>query len=379
LFAAISVSLHGASPAGPGASPSPDHGRIVGALSCQSSLCHGGASPSRYQYTIWYHNDRHSQAYAALVSSYGVNMAKALGIASPTTDVTCAACHAPLALPGADVARTADVTEGVSCEVCHNGAASWLRSHTRADYTYANRVTAGLADLRDTFVRANTCVQCHQAIDPKLIHAGHPALTFELDGQTASEPRHWKEKSDWFGAKAWLVGQAVALRDISAQIDHSAAPLDDQSKGELTRQQDALLWLLHQVPNAGSAGPPDSGAGAWSAGFAKSISDQAWSMAMSDQALVALAGTADSFLDAKVDAVDQHARAERLVLALDRLFKATHPLPASDNSPPAEKPQPLPGEAELTALFQAVDAPQFDPKSFSSCLHKFADIVVPGK
>jgi hypothetical protein len=227
-------------------------------------------------------------------------------------------------------------------------------------------------------------VQCHQSIDPKLIHAGHPALTFELDGQTASEPRHWKEKADWFGAKAWLVGQAVALRDISGQIDHATTPLSDGDKAALTTQQQALYWLLQRAnvfktPASPDASETAAAVGAWSGQAAQAYSHMEWTMALSDQALVALAGTADSFVDSKVDAGDQHARAERLVLALDRLFKATHPLPAPDPAKPAEKPQPLPGEAELTALFQAVDAPQFDPKSFSSSLHKFAEIVVPGK
>jgi Cytochrome c554 and c-prime len=368
IIVSVSIgSVHGTATVTPSAFPSQEHARFVGAVTCQSSMCHGGASPSRDQFTIWSHNDLHSRAYASLVSAYGVNMARALHIESPTTDVTCVRCHAPLAMPGADLAPTADMTEGVTCEACHNGAAAWLRGHTRPDWTYADRVHAGMSDMRNALVRANTCVECHQTIDPKLLAAGHPKLTFELDGQAASEPRHWMEKSTWFGAKAWLVGQAVALRDVSEQIrKESATPAT-------AADQKALLWLLQQVPSLNGASPtadqPDAVA-AWSNETAKKISDTPWNAGRNGLILAALAGTSDSFRDAAVGASDQAARATRLVLALDRLFKATHPKPAT-----ADAPLP-PGEPELSALFDEVqDAKAFDSGKFASDLRKFADVV----
>ena len=373
IFVAVSTSLLGAPPPSPVPTTLPLQGHVVGALSCQSSMCHGGASPARYQYTIWYHNDRHSQAYAALVSSYGVNMAKSLGVASPATDITCTSCHAPLAVKGVDLSKTADVTEGVSCEVCHNGAGSWLRSHTRPDYTYKDRVASGLADLRTTLTRANTCVQCHQVIDPNLIAHGHPALTFELDGQTASEPRHWQEKADWFGAKAWLVGQLVAYREISkGQTQGSDQSRTETQQKALLLKQRALLWLLFTVPavTAPTSTLTPAGLGYWSEQMAHTISDRQWDSNKSQATLAALAGTSNDFLDTKIDAPEQHARAERLVLALDRLFKAVHP----QTKPDAPS---LPGDAELTALFDAVNSANFDPKAFSDSLRKFADMVTP--
>jgi hypothetical protein len=185
-------------------------------------MCHGGASPSRDQFTIWSRQDFHSRAYATLVTARSVRIAETLGIVSATESARCTTCHAPFAsLPQARLASTINVTEGVSCESCHNGAEAWLRSHTRPDWTYADRIHAGLRDLRSAYVRANTCVACHQVIDPALVKAGHPELIFELDGLTASEPRHWQEKADWFGPKAWLVGQAVALREMSLCLARS--------------------------------------------------------------------------------------------------------------------------------------------------------------
>jgi hypothetical protein len=353
--------------------PTGEHARYVGVLTCQSSMCHGGASPLRCQYAIWSHDDAHARAYATLVSDYGINIAKVAGIASPTTDARCVTCHAPLALPGADLAPTANAIEGVTCESCHNSAADWLRSHTRPDYTYADRVHAGLRDLRDAYVRADTCVKCHQVIAPDLIKAGHPTLTFELDGQTASEPRHWMEKDSWFGAKAWLVGQAVALAQISEDIRNN------NPDPRVAADQEALVWLLHQVPGvAGDNLTPDrlAAVSAWSNELAKTISGQNWSDARTRVTLAALAGSSDSFRDGNVAQAEQAARAQRLVLALDRLLKATRPQPPSDpTKPPAPQP-PLPGETELATLFNDVQDPTaFDPKAFAESLQKFATAI----
>src|SRR5476649_2280694 len=99
-----------------------------------------------------------------------------------------------------------------------------------------------MRDLRNAYVRANTCVACHQVLDADILKAGHPELIFELDGQTASEPRHWKEKEAWFGPNAWLVGQAVALREISMQLSK-----DDADNSSLAAQQRTLVWLMSHV------------------------------------------------------------------------------------------------------------------------------------
>jgi hypothetical protein len=345
------------------ATPTPDNVRYVGAVTCQSSMCHGGASPSRDQFTIWAHQDFHSRAYATLVTARSERMAESLGITSATESARCTICHAPMAdIPAADLASTATPTEGVSCESCHNGAAAWLRGHTRPDWTYADRIHAGLRDLRNAYVRANTCVACHQALDPAILNAGHPELIFEMDGQAASEPRHWTEKETWFGPKAWLVGQAVALRDICRQI--SLQGTDDHS---LIAQQNALVWLLEQVPGVSAntvAKDQSAATAAWSNQLGQTISDQDWSPTKSTDALAALAGTSNSFLDNTVPLVDRELRAERLVLGLDRLFKALH------------KDESAPGQTELSELFDAVqDRAQFNPTHFSSLLQNFAEAI----
>jgi hypothetical protein len=342
--------------------PKQENARFVGAAGCLSSMCHGGASPARNQYTIWSQADFHSRAYATLVTARSTRIAEGLGIASASESARCTTCHAPLAdVPADHLASTANPSEGVSCESCHNGASTWLRSHTRYDYTYADRLHAGLRDLRSAYVRAETCVACHQVIDPALLKAGHPELIFELDGQTASEPRHWTEKPDWAGPKAWLVGQAIALREISKQLAKTPDP-------DLQGQEKVLIWLLEHVLSndlsfAGVTG--DSAFAAWSNNTAHLISGQEWNSTKSTHALAALAGTSTTFTDATVPVAERELRAERLVLGLDRLFKSLHPDSAT-----------APGHAELAALFAAVqDRNQFDPASFSKALQKFADAI----
>ena len=189
--------LRGATATSPSVSPAQDNLRCIGAVTCQSSMCHGGASPSRDQFTIWSREDFHFRAYATLVTARSVRIAESLGLASATDSNRCTTCHAPFAaLPPGHLTSTANATEGVSCETCHNSAAAWLRGHTRPDWTYADRIDAGMRDLRSAYIRANTCVACHQVIDLALLKAGHPELIFELDGQDASEPRHWREKEE---------------------------------------------------------------------------------------------------------------------------------------------------------------------------------------
>jgi Cytochrome c554 and c-prime len=365
IFSFCPPFLRGAIAANPVVSPTQDNVRYVGSVTCQSSMCHGGASPSRDQFTIWSHEDFHSRAYATLVTARSARIAESLGIASATESAHCTTCHAPLAdVPPGHLASTTAVTEGVSCESCHNGAASWLRGHTRPDWTYADRLHAGMRDLRSAYVRANTCVACHQVLDPALAKAGHPELIFELDGQAASEPRHWTEKADWFGPKAWLVGQAVALREVSRQAEATG-------DSNLFAQQNALVWLLEQVPGVGPSYAGKTGTGGmapWSNQVAQAISGQNWSSAKTSDAVAALAATSGSFTDNKIPLAERELRAERLVLGLDRLFRPLHPEPSA------------PGQAELSALFDAVqDHAQFNAQTFASLLQKFADVVTPKK
>ncbi len=349
------------------------HPSVYGATSCSTSGCHGGADEDSMQYVMWSQRDVHSRSYATLTTARSARMAEALKIENPATNISCTICHAPLqavatTIP-ARLSSEARVTEGVSCASCHGEGGDWIRAHTRTDFSHAEKVAMGLKDLRDLRERANSCVACHQNIDPKLIEVGrHPRLIFELDGQTKSEPRHWIETAEYNGARAWFVGQAVALREMSWALanNHSA-------DADLVRWR-ALLWVM-QCAQSGSSESGKSGFAGISfvpsrANFqhAMAVSDQLASKASSDgnfaEAAIwlrKLASTADGFADTSVDRSEQAYRAERLVLALDRLLAAA---PAEAKSA-ASSPQ-------LDVLFKGVQSiPDFDPALFSRELIAF--------
>ena len=219
--------------------------RFVGAVGCKSSSCHGGAGEKRSQFITWTRKDFHTRAFAILTNARSERMAESLGLGAAAASSRCTVCHSPLqAMPQSRLLATADPREAVSCESCHGAAEPWLRGHTRKDWTYATRVGAGMHDLRNFYVRANTCVACHQNLEPDLATAGHPDLLFELDSQMVAEPKHWRDPVG-SGPRAWLVGQAVALRETSWRLAQNPSA-EPQTLG----QWEALAWLLAKVTAA---------------------------------------------------------------------------------------------------------------------------------
>jgi len=289
--------------------------KFLGAQSCSTSGCHGGAGEKSRQSAIWSQHDFHSRAYATLTTGRSARLAEALNIEDAAKSARCTSCHAPMAEVGGKV------TEGVSCENCHGPAESWLRSHTRPDYTHADRVTAGMRDLKNLPTRANACVACHQTVETDLLKAGHPELIFELDGQAVSMPKHWREREDWNGAQAWFVGQTAALREMNWQLSR------EPDNEPLRTRRDGLAWVLQRVGETGTA--------------------REW--------LAKLATTSNDFRDANVPRGVQARRAERLVIALERLALAA-----------GEKTENL---RPLFALVQSL--PDFEPEKFAKALEGF--------
>ena len=338
--------------------------RFTGSPSCATSMCHGGAGELRHQTTVWQKQDIHSRTYNTLVNARSAQIAAALKIPDAATSSRCTTCHAPFH----DVPKSAFLTEitkpaeGVSCESCHGPAEQWIRSHTRPDFSHRDRVLAGLRDLKHLYVRANSCVACHQTVEPALLAAGHPELVFELDGQAVSQPKHWREKGDWHGPKAWLVGQAVALREMSAQINREKTPGE-----KLIAPWAGALWLLQKLDGLDSALPAlKSAANATQAHpaadtLARRAAEMEWSHDLTRQALQRLAQTHAEFADAKTPSLQHARRAERLILALDRL---TAPL---DKAALAKLEPDL---KELFALAQSI--PDFAPEKFAKALESFA-------
>ena len=80
---------------------------------------------------------------------------------------------------------------------------------------------------------------CHQNLESDISKAGHPELTFELDGQSVAEPKHWRDDDPSSGLRAWLTGQAVALREMSWALSRNETP----DSTEVDRWK-GLAWLL---------------------------------------------------------------------------------------------------------------------------------------
>jgi hypothetical protein len=341
--------------------------KFLGANSCSSSSCHGGGGAHQNQYLTWSSRDFHFQRpYATLTTARSKQISAALQIKDATTAHQCVSCHAPLReIPESLRGDALRVTEAVSCETCHGPSESWRRSHTRTDYTHPDRVFAGMRDLKNLYVRANTCVACHQNVSLPLLEAGHPELIFELDGQAVAEPKHWREKENWHGAQAWAVGQSVALREMLWQLETT-----DKQDAKLVTRTEALLWLFEKL-DAKMNGLPKSGlttgqsakgklreARAAADILAREIAEMTWTAETTEKILNTLSSAGGDFK--KPGAFpEQHARrAERLVLAFDRF----------SNPPPGSK-----AEAQLKNLFAlAQSIPDFNANAFAAALDDFA-------
>jgi hypothetical protein len=349
---------------------------FVGAIGCRSSGCHGGAGPKREQYTIWSRQDFHAKAFAILTDARSARIAETVGGGDAPNNSRCTVCHSPFhSVAPTRLASTAHPDEGVSCETCHGAAGAWLRGHTRPDWTYAMRVSGGMRDLRSLYVRANTCVACHQNIDHALLKAGHPTMVFELDRQSIDQPRHWREDDPWTGPRAWLTGQAVALREAAwhARLDVDLTTTSASSGGPLPDAREtalALAWLLAQVTTTDPALPKilessspnlealqrQADELAQRVAIWKPNTDSTMSM------LRALAATDVEFTRGGQSADSLFYRARRLVLALDRLSAGIN----------ANASAPLQIDNELKRLRDDVRTPDvFNPAQFAQHLRAF--------
>lgn len=213
--------------------------KLIGVAGCAAMACHGGTRPNeRGEYTTWIQHDRHARAFSVLYDELSQHIARNLGIEHPEQGNRCLACHATgVKAPRGE--RFA-IEDGVSCEACHGAAEKWLVPHSLADWKKKSDAekygSSGMVNTKDVVARATVCVQCHvgaadREVNHDLIAAGHPPLVFELDAFTANMPPHWRETPDkmaTFGAQAWAVGQAVAMKQslelLQAQAERGQWP-----------------------------------------------------------------------------------------------------------------------------------------------------------
>lgn len=217
----------------------PPHGDAVhlGAQTCAGSTCHGSVQPwpnssvLQNEAITWSQHDAHAGAYVTLASDRAKRIADNLGIGDPQQEAQCLNCHADN-VPQTRQSKNFRLSDGVGCEACHGGAERWLGVHVSGVSTHQDNLAAGMYPTDQPVARAKLCLSCHYGNENKFVThrimgAGHPRLSFELDTYTAAQPAHYRVDADYRqrkdptdGVKTWAIGQAVAvLETLSAITD----------------------------------------------------------------------------------------------------------------------------------------------------------------
>jgi hypothetical protein len=244
LAMAAAVILLGASPAtAPIEAATSGSGNVhLGVASCAGTTCHGrmeadGKIVRQDELMRWQEpstpGGAHSRAFAVLSNSRSRQIARNLGIGDASTAPMCLGCHADPA-PAAKRGARFQLSDGVGCETCHGGASEWISSHYAVGATHAANVAKGMIPLDNPRARASVCLDCHfgsskggQFVTHKIMAAGHPRISFELDLFSTLQQHH-DEDADYArrkgrtdNVKLWAVGQSMVLqRSLSLYTDH---------------------------------------------------------------------------------------------------------------------------------------------------------------
>jgi hypothetical protein len=211
--------------------PQYDGNRHMGVSTCTGSPCHGKTAPGaqsvlQNEYATWNKYDKHANAYRVLHNEASQRMARNLGLSEPAHQADlCLDCHAnnvPQALRGPKF----DIERGVGCEACHGGSERWLKPHDTGR-PHKENVADGLYPTSDPVKRAELCVSCHYGTDRKFVNhrlmgAGHPRMSFELQVFSMTQPAHFQIDGDYTkrgktaaeGVQVWAIGQAIAVRQV---------------------------------------------------------------------------------------------------------------------------------------------------------------------
>jgi hypothetical protein len=221
-------------PATPAGMTLPQYSRdkSLGVASCASSLCHGAIdtwknSPVlQNEYITWSRSDKHARAYSLLLNERSKDIARRLGLKEPAhASALCLDCHAHN-VPEARRGERFVLADGVTCEACHGPAERWINSHVGPKASHAQNLAYGMFATSDNVERARLCLSCHfgtrqKFVTHKMMAAGHPRMSFELDTFMQIQPPHFridteadKDRQLWQGVRIWAIGQALAAFEL---------------------------------------------------------------------------------------------------------------------------------------------------------------------
>ncbi|MCC6591791.1 MAG: hypothetical protein IT479_00815 [Xanthomonadales bacterium] len=226
----------------------------LGPASCASSTCHGAnqrASKARIEmneYSLWQQKDPHASSWVTLGSAESRKIGAKLGIGDPREAGICLDCHIDHP-PEAQRGEKFMFSDGVGCEACHGGAERWIATHDDDQRKRTETLAEGLYPTERPVARARLCLSCHMGtrermITHRIMGAGHPRLSFELDTFTWLNPHYTidadyvQRKGEFNGARDWAIGQGVSainLLDI----------LTDEGKGWAGIFPELVLFDCH--------------------------------------------------------------------------------------------------------------------------------------
>jgi hypothetical protein len=233
ILASPALAQLGAAPPIMGPQPLPYQSphQTQGTVTCASSLCHGSikrwkdSNVLQNEYVTWSRTDKHAKAYNKLLNAQSQKIARNLGLKQPAHESKiCLDCHAH-SVPIDRHGERFKPTDGITCEACHGPAEKWIKTHVEPNASHDRNVENGLYPTSDAASRAKMCLACHfgnkdKLVTHRIMGAGHPRMSFELDTFTEIAPKHFvvdkdysERKRVWEGAKVWAIGQAYAVTD----------------------------------------------------------------------------------------------------------------------------------------------------------------------
>jgi hypothetical protein len=179
------------------------------------------------EYVTWSRVDKHAtRAFQVLSNERSRRIATNLGLKQPATEAkVCVDCHGH-APPAAARGERFKHQDGIQCEACHGPAEGWIQSHVASGATHRDNVAKGMYPTSDPVALARLCLSCHfgnadKFVTHRMMGAGHPRMSFELDTFAQTQPPHFvpdedwrKRKGDWDPVRLWAIGQALAAREV---------------------------------------------------------------------------------------------------------------------------------------------------------------------